>query len=73
MISHLGIAWQATPIAAIEPDDFYDFQVTRPVVEITNGQIERLVWPTTRLSVARAQAPDAPADSTEERGTGRGR
>jgi PAC2 family len=65
VISHLGIAWQATPIAAIEPDDFYDFQVTRPVVEITNGQIERLVWPTTRLSVARAQAPDAPADSTE--------
>ena len=64
MISHLGIAWQATPIAAIEPDDFYDFQVTRPVVEITNGQIERLVWPTTRLSVARAQAPGAPADST---------
>jgi PAC2 family len=65
VISHLGIAWQATPIAAIEPDDFYDFQVTRPVVEITNGQIERLVWPTTRLSVARAKAPDAPADSTE--------
>jgi hypothetical protein len=63
VISHLGIAWQATPIAAIEPDDFYDFQVTRPVVEITNGQIERLVWPTTRLSVARAQAPEAPADS----------
>ena len=65
MISHLGIAWQATPIAAIEPDEFYDFQVTRPVVEITNGQIERLVWPTTRLSVARAQAPEAPADSAE--------
>jgi len=65
VISHLGIAWQATPIAAIEPDEFYDFQVTRPVVEITNGQIERLVWPTTRLSVARAQAPEAPADSTE--------
>jgi hypothetical protein len=62
VISHLGIAWQATPIAAIEPDDFYDFQVTRPVVEITNGEIERLVWPTTRLSVARAQVPEAPAD-----------
>jgi hypothetical protein len=56
VISHLGIAWQATPIAAIEPDDFYDFQVTRPVVEINEGQIERLVWPTTRLSVARAKA-----------------
>ncbi len=35
------------------------------MVEINNGQIERLVWPTTRLSVARAQAPEAPADSTE--------
>ena len=52
----MGIAWQAQPIAAIEPEDFYDFQVTRPVVEITGGQIERLVWPTTRLSVARAGA-----------------
>ena len=54
VISHLGIAWQAQPIAAVEPEDFYDFQVTRPVVEITEGRIERLVWPTTRLSVARA-------------------
>jgi hypothetical protein len=66
VISHLGIAWQATPIAAIEPDDFYDFQVTRPVVEITNGQIERLVWPTTRLSVARAQAPEAAEGGPED-------
>ncbi len=68
VISHLGIAWQAQPIAAIEPEDFYDFQVTRPVVEITGGRIERLVWPTTRLSVARAgalaQAPAA-ADGAE--------
>ena len=72
VISHLGIAWQAQPIAAIEPEDFYDFQVTRPVVEITGGRIERLVWPTTRLSVARAgalaQAPaatDGTADGPE--------
>ena len=65
MISHLGISWQATPIAAIEPDDFYDFQVTRPVVEITNGQIERLVWPTTRLSVAHGQGPAGAGDSAE--------
>jgi hypothetical protein len=56
VISHLGIAWRAQPIAAVEPEDYYDFQVTRPVVEITEGRIERLVWPTTRLSVARALA-----------------
>ena len=67
VISHLGIAWQAQPIAAIEPEDFYDFQVTRPVVEITEGRIERLVWPTTRLSVARPGAtPDPAATAGEE-------
>jgi hypothetical protein len=54
VISHLGIAWQAQPIAAVEPEDFYDFQVTRPVVEITEGRIERLVWPS---------RPDPPARS----------
>lgn len=66
MISHLGIAWHATPIGAIEPDDFYDFQVTRPVIEISDGHIERLVWPTTRLAVARARdsGPVAVADVT---------
>jgi len=65
VISHLGIAWQAQPIAAIEPEDFYDFQVTRPVVEITEGRIERLVWPTTRLSVARAGAAPGPAAAAD--------
>jgi PAC2 family len=39
--------------------------VTRPVVEITGGQIERLVWPTTRLSVARAGARASDADGAE--------
>ena len=52
-VSHLGIAWQSTPIAAIDPDDFYDFQVNRPVIEVVAGKTERLVWPTTRLSLAR--------------------
>ena len=37
----------------IDPEDFYDFQVTRPVMEVTDGKTDRLVWPTTRLSLAR--------------------
>jgi len=61
VVNHLGIAWQATPIGAIDPEDFYDFQVNRPVVEIEGGQTQRLIWPTTRISVARAQNPE-PAD-----------
>ncbi len=55
-VNHLGIAWQSTPIAAVDPDDFYDFQVNRPVIEVVAGKTERLVWPTTRLSLARASA-----------------
>ena len=63
MVNHLGIAWQATPIGAIDPEDFYDFQVNRPVVEIEGGQTQRLIWPTTRISVARAQPADEPGMS----------
>ena len=56
VVNHLGIAWQATPIGAIDPEDYYDFQVNRPVVEIDKGHTKRLIWPTTRISLARAQS-----------------
>jgi len=49
VITHLTGAWQAEPVGAIDPEDFYDFQVTRPVTEVTDGATRRLVWPTTRL------------------------
>ena len=58
VVNHLGIVWQATPIGAIDPEDFYDFQVNRPVIEVEKGHTKRLVWPTTRVSLARAQHPD---------------
>ena len=61
MVNHLAIAWQATPISAIDPEDFYDFQVNRPVVEIEEGHTKRLIWPTTRISLARARNIE-PAD-----------
>jgi hypothetical protein len=62
VINHLGIAWQATPIGAIDPEEFYDFQVNRPVVEIEEGRTQRLIWPTTRLSLARAEPSGLPRD-----------
>jgi proteasome assembly chaperone (PAC2) family protein len=58
VIEHLTSAWDPTPIAAIDPEDFYDFQVTRPVVELTAGRTERLIWPTTRLLCARPEGMD---------------
>ena len=55
VINHLSLAWQATPAGAIDPEDYYDFQVTRPVTEVAEGRTERLIWPTTRLLVARQE------------------
>ncbi|HEY6279808.1 MAG TPA: PAC2 family protein [Streptosporangiaceae bacterium] len=58
VINHLNLAWQAAPVGAIDPEDYYDFQVTRPVTEVAEGRTERLIWPTTRLLVAKQDAAD---------------
>jgi predicted ATP-grasp superfamily ATP-dependent carboligase len=58
VINHLSLAWQATPVGAIDPEDYYDFQVTRPVTEVSEGKTERLIWPTTRLLAAKQEATD---------------
>lgn len=52
-IEHLQLSWDATPLVEIEPDDYYDFQVTRPTVRLVDGVTRRVEWPTTRLSVCR--------------------
>jgi proteasome assembly chaperone (PAC2) family protein len=59
-IGQLTSAWDAKAIGEIDPEDYYDFQVTRPVMEVTEGQSEELVWPTTRLAIARP--PEAGRD-----------
>jgi proteasome assembly chaperone (PAC2) family protein len=58
VIRHLEEIWGATPLAALDPDDYYDFQVTRPTVEMVDGQTRRISWPTTRLSVAKLPGSD---------------
>jgi proteasome assembly chaperone (PAC2) family protein len=58
VIRHLEETWGATPLVALDPDDYYDFQVTRPTVEMVDGQTRRISWPTTRLSVAKIPGTD---------------
>src|SRR5690606_25726882 len=53
VIAHLESAWEAVPIAELDPDEYYDFQVTRPIVEMTDGETRGITWPTTRMSWAR--------------------
>jgi hypothetical protein len=52
-IEHLEREWQAQPFAAIDPEDYYDYQVNRPTVRLVDGVTRRIEWPTTRLSVAK--------------------
>jgi proteasome assembly chaperone (PAC2) family protein len=51
-LEHLELMWDAEPLAAIDPEDYYDFQVTRPHVRLADGVTRRIEWQTTRLSWA---------------------
>jgi proteasome assembly chaperone (PAC2) family protein len=52
-VLHLGDVWDAVEVAAVDPDDFYDFQVNRPNVSLEDGVTRRITWPTTRFLVCR--------------------
>jgi proteasome assembly chaperone (PAC2) family protein len=52
-VEHLEELWSATPLATLDPEDYYDYQVNRPAITVTDDGRRRLVWPTTRISYAR--------------------
>ncbi|MBX6357369.1 MAG: PAC2 family protein [Micromonosporaceae bacterium] len=51
-VDHLEQVWEARQVATIDPEEFYDFQVSRPTVTMTDGETRRIEWPVTRFSVA---------------------
>lgn len=57
-VEHLQLSWDAKPLAELAPDDYYDFQVSRPTVRMVDGVTRRVEWPTTRLSVCRPPGYD---------------
>ncbi len=59
VIAHLANVWDAEIIAAVNPEDYYDFQVNRPRVHRTDSG-RKLSWPTTRVLLART--PQLPRD-----------
>jgi len=48
-ISHLLSTWPHSIIAKFDPEDFYDFQVNRPMVFVDDSKIRQIVWPTTEV------------------------
>lgn len=59
-IEHLGLSWGALPFADLDPEHFYDFQINRPMVSLTDGVTRNLSWPTTHISAC--HLPDAAHD-----------
>ncbi|MBA8795070.1 hypothetical protein FHX74_002698 [Friedmanniella endophytica] len=52
-VEHLAETYDARPAFSLDPDDYYDFQVSRPKVRSTEDGDREIVWPTTELRVAR--------------------
>jgi proteasome assembly chaperone (PAC2) family protein len=52
-VEHLEEVWDADPIAELDPEDYYDFQVNRPYVSVDEAGMREITWPQTRISVAR--------------------
>jgi proteasome assembly chaperone (PAC2) family protein len=59
-LSFVGASLGATRFAAIDPEEFYDFQATRPRVRLVEGRTREIEWP--EVEIYEARVPRAPRD-----------
>lgn len=45
-------------VASIDPEDFFDFQTTRPMISVSDGVHRRIEWPANEILVGRSEAAD---------------
>jgi proteasome assembly chaperone (PAC2) family protein len=57
-LAHLERVWDARPVAELDPEEYHDFQVSRPLVGLDESGHRFITWPTTRLSWARPPGSD---------------
>jgi proteasome assembly chaperone (PAC2) family protein len=57
-VRHLIEAWRAEHVASMDPEEFYDFGTTRPMVRLTDGQTREIVWPSNELWAASTPGAD---------------
>jgi proteasome assembly chaperone (PAC2) family protein len=50
--------WGAEPFARIDPEEFFDFQVARPVVRLVDGVSRVIEWPSCEFHFARQNGRD---------------
>ncbi len=65
-VEHLETVWSATRLTELDPEDYYDYQVNRPIVSQSDDGVRVVTWPTTRVSYARL--PDVGRDVVLIRG-----
>jgi proteasome assembly chaperone (PAC2) family protein len=66
--SYLARAWQAEKFADIDPEEFFDFQMTRPTVtRVTDGR--RVEWPENSFQHARVRSGSGGRDAVLLLGT----
>jgi predicted ATP-grasp superfamily ATP-dependent carboligase len=59
-LSFVGSSLGARRFAHIDPEEFYDFQATRPTIRLSDGQTREIIWPA--VEIYEAPAPRAPRD-----------
>jgi proteasome assembly chaperone (PAC2) family protein len=52
-VQFLCESFEAKPLAAIDPDDFYDFTAVRPTVRLVEGRSRAIDWPENSFHAAR--------------------
>ena len=65
-VDHLMRVWDARVVGAIDPEEFYDFQVNRPMVGSDAMGHRRVSWPGTQIAIA--SPPDLDRDIILVRG-----
>lgn len=52
-IGHLREVWDAQELADLDSEEYYDYQVNRPMISTDETGVRSLTWPATRLFIAR--------------------
>jgi len=59
-VQFVGTSLGATRFASIDPEEFYDFQTTRPQVRVDEQGVREITWPV--VEIYEARVPRAPRD-----------
>ncbi|MET8423250.1 PAC2 family protein [Nocardia sp. NPDC059091] len=57
-VEHLELIWDAQPLAELDSEDYYDYQVNRPTVRQVDGVTREIQWPSAMLSVCSPPGSD---------------